>query len=203
MSMALSQGISVPGQDEAIAQAASWLAEHRADDGWGVNWPFAVPLRADGLPDFPRAAQTPSRAAWCYGAPGVARALWLAGVALDRPDWRELAARAMEAIYRRPVEARRIDSPTFCHGIAGLLHVTLRFANDTGLPVFAKAATDLTESILAAHEPDTLLGYRNLEPGGARIDQAGLLDGSPGVILSLLAASSYTEPTWDRAFLLA
>jgi hypothetical protein len=203
LSIASSRGISVPDQDAAIVQAADWLAAHRADDEWGVNWPFAVPLQADGQPDFAHAAQTPSRAAWCYGAPGVARALWLAGVAHDRSDWRDLAVAGMDAIYRRPVAVRRIDSPTFCHGVAGLLHVTLRFAHETRLPVFAAAAADLTEAILAAYEPDSLLGYRNWEPGGARIDQAGLLDGSPGVILALLAASTDVEPAWDRAFMLA
>jgi hypothetical protein len=109
----------------------------------------------------------------------------------------------MEAVYRRPVAARCIDSPTFCHGMAGLLQVTSRFANDTRLPVFAKAAADLTECLLSAYEPDSLLGFRNWEPGGTRVDHAGLLDGAPGVLLALLAAATDVEPAWDRAFLLA
>jgi hypothetical protein len=203
MSIALSRRVAVSGLEEAVTRVATWLVEHRADDAWGVNWPFAVPLTADGLPDFARSARAPSRAAWCYGAPGVARALWLAGVALDRTEWRQLAVDAMKAVYRRPPYIRRIDSPTFCHGVAGLLHVMVRFARDTGLTTFATAAADLTESLLSAYEPDSLLGYRNCEPGGARIDQAGLLDGAPGVVLALLAASTYVEPTWDRAFLLS
>jgi hypothetical protein len=109
----------------------------------------------------------------------------------------------MEAVYRRPVTARRIDSPTFCHGVAGLLQVTLRFANDTRLPVFGEAAASLTEGLLSAYEPDSLLGYRNWEPDGTRVDQPGLLDGAPGVLLALLAASTDVEPSWDRAFLLS
>jgi lantibiotic biosynthesis protein len=203
MALAVSHGIAVPGIDEAIDRLVDWLIEHRADDAWGVNWPFAVPLTRAGLPDPARSAQEPSRAAWCYGAPGVARALWLAGVARDRPDSRNLAIEAMEAVYRRPVTARRIDSPTFCHGVAGLLQVTLRFANETQLPVFAEAAADLTNWLLDAYEPDSLLGYRNWEPGGRRVDHAGLLDGAPGVALALLAAATSAEPAWDRAFLLA
>jgi len=155
------------------------------------------------LPDRSTVMDGPSRAAWCYGAPGVARALWLAGVARDRPDWRNLAIEAMEAVYRRPIAARQIDSPTFCHGVSGLLQVTLRFANDTALPVFTDAAADLAEQLLSAYEPDSLLGYRNWEPGGTRVDQPGLLDGAPGVLLTLLAASTDAEPLWDRAFLLS
>src|SRR5262249_14295477 len=166
-------------------------------------WPYAVPLTPGGLPDHNAPACGPSRAAWCYGAPGVARALWLAGVSRNRREWQALAIEAMEAVYRRPTAARCIDSPTFCHGVAGLLQVTARFANDTRLPAFAEAAADLAEWLLSAYEPDSLLGYRNWEPGGARVDQAGLLDGAPGVLLALLAASTDVEPSWDRAILLS
>jgi hypothetical protein len=35
------------------------------------------------------------------------------------------------------------------------------------------------------------------------VDQPGLLDGAPGVILALLAASTDVEPIWDRLFLLS
>ncbi len=203
MALALLHGIGVPGIEGVVDRVVDWLGGHRADDGWGVNWPYAISLTQEGLPDRSAVMDGPSRAAWCYGVPGVARALWLAGVARGRPDWRNLAIEAMEAIYRRPVSARQIDSPTFCHGVAGLLQVTLRFANDTALPVFTDAAADLTDQLLSAYEPDSLLGYRNWEPGGTRVDQPGLLDGAPGVLLALLAASNDVEPSWDRAFLLS
>src|SRR4029077_3340482 len=117
--------------------------------------------------------------------------------------YKELAVAAMEAVYRRPVSARQIDSPTFCHGVAGLQQITLRFAQDTALPLFTEAGRTLHRQILANYEPDSVLGYRNLEPGGRRIDQAGLLDGAPGVVLVLLAASTTVEPLWDRLFLLS
>jgi hypothetical protein len=171
-------------------QAAHQIAPHLLD-------------QRHGIPDRAAAFRAPSRAAWCYGAPGVARALWLAGVARQRSEWRDVAVEAMEAVYRRPVAARHIDSPTLCHGVAGLLQITLRFAHDTRLPVFTEAAIDLFEWLYGAYEPDSLLGYRNWEPGGTRVDQPGLLDGAPGVLLTLLAACTDVEPSWDRAFLLA
>jgi hypothetical protein len=101
------------------------------------------------------------------------------------------------------VRERRVDSPTFCHGMAGLLQITLRFTHDTGEPVFADAAADLAEQLLVAYDPDTLLGFCSLEPGGNAVDNAGLLDGAPGVALVLLAVATDAEPTWDRLFLLA
>jgi hypothetical protein len=109
----------------------------------------------------------------------------------------------MEAVYRRPLQERHIDSPTFCHGVAGLLQITLRFAHDTRLPLFVKAAETLSEQLLSLYDPDRLLGYYSLEPGGQLVDQPGLLDGAPGVVLVLLAAATDVNPTWDRLFLLS
>jgi hypothetical protein len=203
LALALRQGVAVPGQAEAVRRLAGWLVEHRGDDRWGVNWPNAVPVAPPGEPEADPAGLPTSRSAWCYGSPGVARALWLAGDALDDASLRALAVKAMEAVFRRPVPERRIESPTFCHGVAGLLQVVVRFANDTGLPVFNAAAADLADELLAAYRPERLLGFASLEPGPNPVDRAGLLDGAPGVAMALLAAATATEPTWDRLFLLS
>lgn len=199
LSLALAPGMRVDGLREAVTEAARWLADHRRDDRWGINWPSLVTL-----PDPGPARDGPSRAAWCYGSPGVARVLWLAGAALDDDGLRALAVDAMSSVYARPVAVRQIDSPTFCHGVAGLLQITLRFRHDTRLEVFDDATSALVDQLLGAFEPgDSLLGFRAIEPGGSRIDQAGLLDGAPGVALVLLAAATPVEPAWDRLFLLA
>jgi hypothetical protein len=198
LALAASEGAPVDGIREAAADVCAWLVAHRRDDQWGINWPSMVSLPDGSVIDGP------SRAAWCYGAPGVARALWLAGVALGDEALTRLAVEAMERVYDRPIRARQIDSPTFCHGVAGLLQVTLRFRHDTGLALFDDAACDLVDQLLDCFEPDeSVLGYRGIEPGGNRVDQAGLLDGAPGVALVLLAAALPVEPTWDRLFLLA
>jgi hypothetical protein len=199
LALALSDGAPIDGLRQAVAGIAAWTAGHRCDDRWGVNWPTMVTL-----PESQPGVDEPSRAAWCYGSPGVARALWLAGTALPDEDLKALAIESMESVYRRPITARQIDSPTFCHGVAGLLQITLRFFHDTRLAVFAEAAAELADQLLDAYEPDdALLGFRCIEPGGNLVDQAGLLDGAPGVALALLAASTTVEPTWDRLFLLA
>jgi hypothetical protein len=211
LSLAARCGIVVDGQLEAMRRMADWLLRQCIDDGWGVNWPTAVPLpgpagRWPGPPDpeAPDAAQPrASRTAWCYGSPGIARALWHAGAALSDDAYTGIATSAMEAVYRRPPRARQIDSPTFCHGVAGLQQVTLRFAHDSGKPLFVDAAQALHRQLVQAYEPDSLLGYRSIEPGGIRIDQPGLLDGAAGVALVLMAAATSVEPAWDALFLLS
>jgi len=215
LALAQTAGVTVDGIEEAIARVALWLREHEVGDAWGINWPTAIPLtpdrkamRIDGgepgkVSDSRMAAYRGSRSAWCYGSPGVTRALWLAGKALGSQEYQDLAVQALEAVYRRPQQERRIDSPTFCHGVAGLLEVTLRFAQDTSLPVFVEAARALVEQIMAAYEPESMVAFRNLEPGGTRVEQPGLLDGSAGVAITLLAASVAVEPRWDALFMLS
>jgi len=178
----------------AIERAADWLCLHRADDKWGVNWP-SMHQRDYAKPE-------PGRCAWCYGPPGVARSLWLAGEALDRNDYRDLAVEAMRAVFRRPTPERMIDSATFCHGISGTLQITLRFVADTGFADLREGATELLIQLLALYDRNSLLGYRNLERPGVFTDQPGLLDGAAGVVTTLLAAATKVEPAWDSVFLL-
>ncbi len=211
LSLARTAGVSVPGLAETIARTADWLCENRFDDRWGINWPAILPLIQTGSANGGgleavsgrKAPDGPSRCAWCYGSPGIARALWLAGDALDRDDYRDLAVSAMRAVFRRPIAVRRIDSPTLCHGVAGLLAIALRFSHDMGGTEFSDEIRGLTQQLLDNYEPQSLLGFRHLETRDNHMDQPGLLEGAPGVALALLAAATSAEPTWDRLFLLS
>jgi hypothetical protein len=109
----------------------------------------------------------------------------------------------MVSALNRPVKERQIPSPTFCHGVAGLLQIALRFSRDTHLPVFDDATRTLLAQLMASYEPDSILGFRSIDREGQRLDDPGVLDGAPGVCLVLLAATTPLEPTWDRFLLLA
>jgi len=92
LALAWSAGIRVPGQDDAIGYLAEWLLDHRRTDTGGPFWPHYL-ARADliGPADGPgdtdhRHPPSSTRAGWCYGTPGVARALQLAGLALGPRD---------------------------------------------------------------------------------------------------------------------
>jgi hypothetical protein len=202
LAIALRQGRALPNLADAVRVAARWLVEHRLDDGGGPVWPAAVPLPSRTGDPAPR-RPCPARAGWCYGSPGVARALWLAGEALHAAEYREIAVDAMCAALDLPPERRGLDSPNLCHGVAGLLQITHRFAVDTGLPRFARAREELLAELLDAYEPGSILGFRNVEPGSVRVENPGLLDGATGVALVLLACCSDTEPSWDRLLLLS
>jgi hypothetical protein len=203
MALSSARDVEVDGLMPAIRALAQWLLSHRQHDGAGLNWPALVPLVDGGRELAEGPADECTRSAWCYGSPGIARALWLAGCALSDDELCHTAIEAMEAVYRRPVRERRIASPTLCHGVAGLLQITLRFACDTGLPVFRQAAADLTEEILAHVDSDRPMGIATVEPTGNLVDQPGFLDGATGVALVLLAATTHHEPVWDRVLALS
>ncbi len=79
MALAASQGVEIKGLTPAIRGLAQWLLSHRHDDAAGLNWPTVVPLAHDGHGLHAEPAGETSRSGWCYGSPGIARALWLAG----------------------------------------------------------------------------------------------------------------------------
>lgn len=188
--------VRVPGLSAAIERAAQWIVCHRLPSRWGGSWPAAVAVRNSGT-------MTPAPVGWCYGNPGIARALWLAGTALDDSSLREAGVEALKAVLGRPISRHGISSPTFCHGAAGLLHITVRFANDTSTPQLFEAAATILEKLLMSFSEETVFGYRAYDAEARLVDSAGLLDGAAGIALVLLAATSNVEPAWDRIFLLS
>jgi lantibiotic biosynthesis protein len=196
LALALQEGLEVQGLKAAVEFWSNWLQGAIVKDQWGINWPSVVPVDNRDL--------KPARAAWCYGTPGLANSLWLAGEALDDSQAKAVAVEGMEAVYKRPVPVQGILSPCLCHGTSGLLQVTVRFANRTGLPVFAEASTDLLGKIVAEYDPSaTYWGFADRLPEGQRTDLPTLLNGAAGVILPMLAASCPAEPVWDQTLMIS
>lgn len=209
LSLAHINEFSVEGLPEAVNETADWLCNNRFDDQWGTNWPTAVGIESDNATGALYAASSdrapggPSRCAWCYGSPGVARALWFAGEAVGSERYRTVAVSAIEAVFRRPVSERRIDSPTFCHGVAGLLQIALRFSNDLDSSFFSDDIEALMQQLLRSYSSHHVVGFQGLETGSTKVDQPGFLDGAAGVAAVLLGAATNVPPTWDRLFLLS
>ena len=202
MSLALAEGVEVSGQVDAMRRTVDWVAAQCRPGSFGPEWPAVIPLgethRAGGEP--------PARPGWCYGNAGVARALWLAGEALDEPELARLVERAVRTALERQRTERPLEAPTLCHGTAGLAQVTLRMAADSGAEDLLREARKLCLDLVERFDPDASLGYR-AEPlvrdlRGAEVD-ATLLDGAAGPPLVLLAAATDSDPGWDRALLLS
>jgi len=200
MSLALLAGVEVPGQVEATRRAAAWLSEQGRPGRFGPRWPAALPLGAGVEPP-------PARPGWCYGNAGVARALWLAGRALDEPAHTRLALEALREALERQRSEHPLDAPTVCHGAAGLAQVALRIGGESGEADVAARARDLCRELVDWFDGDAPFGYRDVTAGRSEprleVDDPTLLSGAAGTALVLLAGATDHDPGWDRALLLS
>ncbi|MET8628063.1 lanthionine synthetase C family protein [Kitasatospora sp. NPDC004669] len=181
------QGVRAPGQDEAIESLAGWLAARQRPDG---GWPMTVRVEDEEAGRPP--AQAPTRAAWCYGTPGAARALFLAGTALGRADWRAGAVTALEAALADPA-GWHLSGAGLCHGTGGLLRIVQRMAQDSGSPALAARLPDLAAAVT-----------RDLAAALAAAEPATLLEGTAGAALALHAhAHPRSGAGWDACLLIS
>ncbi|WP_163507266.1 lanthionine synthetase C family protein [Fodinicola acaciae] len=185
LAMAVEAGIVVDGQDAAIVRIVEWLLENLHDD----HWPPFIRRPAERI-------DRRERASWCYGTPGIARALWLAGRALRRPQWTVVAERAIDAVCALPTG---LSDPGLCHGWAGLAHILSLFpVTQARAAAYERAIAE----IVARFEPDTVFGFRHTGYAG-QLDNPGLLDGAAGAALVLQTyATGQPATPWDAAFIL-
>lgn len=193
-------GIDRPSMSHAIDKMSSWLVGVHSQDQWGGNWPTHYIHAGDAehtVPSF----QT--RTAWCYGIPGVSRSLYLASRALGSRELMEFSVESLLNIRSRPLQIRNINGPSLCHGVAGLLQISLRFAHDTRLPEFVSLAEESADLLVSKFEDNSKFGFLDLETTVGPVDDYSLLTGSVGPVLALLSASTSVPPDWDNLLLLS
>ena len=179
---------------EAIEVAASSLVNYSYLDKFGRNWPSWRDLD-------PASHEQGTRTAWCYGAPGVCSALWLAGSYCSNANWREIAVDGMKSVQERTLGTAWAEGPTFCHGTAGVLHIANLFEVNAG--GFVALQRFLLRTLIEQFEPSSTFGYRDVGPKEVRFDRAGLLEGVAGILMVLTSLDRPdTEPDWDEPFAL-
>ena len=205
LALALRAGVDLPGLPDAVARTAAWLAAHRADDPSGPTWPNAVPLPA-GPGRRPAAGRRRCRRARRPGAtagPGWPPPCgWPATPSGTRPtaSWPRPRCRPP---WPGPTRSAGPTPPPSATARPGCWPSPPPSPGRPATPGLRRAAAAMAAGLLDRFDPAAPLGYRDLEPGGRRIDQPGLLTGAPGVALALLGATSPAEPAWARLFLLA
>lgn len=185
------------GVGRLLAGSVAWLLDQRMGGQRGHDATTRYPaFVAPGEPPLP------TRTAWCYGDPGVACALLKVARVLGDDTLEAEAVETARRSFDRPVDRMGLDDACLCHGSAGLLHLANRFWQATAEPEFRDRALEWTVDTFARHQPGLgFAGFRNWHPGPPEagwLDTVGLLTGSTGIALTLLAAVSDVEPRWDR-----
>jgi lantibiotic biosynthesis protein len=94
MSIALKAGIQVSGQIEAMKTIIQWLKSKITTYQEAQFFRARVTFEEEINKLPPSSKSLVNREAWCYGTPGVARTLYLAGKALNDPDTTVFGAKA-------------------------------------------------------------------------------------------------------------
>ncbi|MGA5089277.1 MULTISPECIES: lanthionine synthetase C family protein [unclassified Streptomyces] len=191
LALARRAGHTVAGQDDALATGITHLTTWAQPlKGGGTGWPECLPL--DAYRHGPQPDAAPTRASWCYGTPGIARALQLAALALNDDTARRLAEHTALQAATDPRNTRQITDTSLCHGWAGLLLTTERIAADAARP-------DLHDALPALRDRLTTETQHHPAP-----EHAGLLTGPAGVLLTLhtLTTARPVDPEWETCLLL-
>ncbi|MFI6129487.1 lanthionine synthetase C family protein [Micromonospora sp. NPDC051141] len=181
LALTFRDGITVEHHTEAITRICRWLDTWQQHTDGATWWPQTLTLT-----DLHRGAPTqqqPLRPSWCYGTPGIARALQLVALALHDTTRQHLAETAFTTCVNDSAQTDRLTDRTLCHGTAGLLAIARRIAADALTP------TPLT--------PLTHLHHHAAAP--VSDEATGLLEGTAGYAL---AEAPTTTTTWDACLLL-
>ncbi|GAB2925240.1 lanthionine synthetase C family protein [Streptomyces heilongjiangensis] len=185
-------GHSVAGQHQALIHCCRLLEEraHHLPNG-ATAWPETLTI--DGWIDRSTMPRRPGRPSWCYGTPGIARALQLAAIACSRTATQRLAEDALTTCAADPEQLGRIDNATVCHGWAGLCLAVDRAAADTAPDGALRRVLSRLRSRFATHVAQHAL------PG-----TAGVLTGGDGILLTLhtLNPARPVATGWETCLLL-
>ena len=180
--------------DGVLDEACAWLLDVSPAEGDLFRFPRWI---------LPTGDKRTSRSAWCYGDAGVAAALYEAWPAKTRAIGQELMQRLAAAALSRTAVEGRVRDQCLCHGGAGLGHIANRMFQSTGYDGFASQARNwLQGAATEALQPGREGILKSWSASGLQ-EKPGLLTGSCGVGLALLAAVSDHEPWWDRCLLLS
>ncbi|MEK4114767.1 lanthionine synthetase C family protein [Paenibacillus sp. FSL W8-0919] len=203
LSVAYNNGIEVSGQYRAIEYITEWLLDSQLEDEWGCYWPHIIPFE-ELMTDNKLLRQ---REAWCYGTPGVASALYLSSISLNNPTLAQTALQSFINAVSYECERNRMDSPSLCHGLSGLLLMCLRMGSSTKDPGIEPLIDQLMAGLLQRFDSSSPLGYKDAEPGTANrmrwLTKAGLLEGAAGIAATLLDVGKAEPSDWDYLLMLS
>jgi len=196
MSEAYKKGIIVEGHLEAIHSIVGEYKKFAYHLNGSTYWPNLLSPE-----QYLIAGETFHRSkfreSWCYGAIGIAKVLFTTGNCIGDRELSNWAYGILEQKAQLELQDLLLDSPSLCHGYAGVLSIlssTYRSRPSSAL----LSGIDKTErKIMELYDESSLYGFWDIEIFAnhemVKKDRNTFLDGSAGVILSLLSANGYGD----------
>lgn len=209
MAIALKEGIEVNGQRQAMGKILKDLRMFYFEDEEGaIFWNKKISFENYITGKFE--LDNNLRASWCYGTPGIARSMFLAGKEINDKSSIDISIRAMKKICEMSEDKWMLNSPIFCHGYAGLLSIVQSMWIDTGNEIFNFGRKKILRKLLNFYDENLPFGFCNIEFKDVinnnfdlvRKNSVDILEGAFGVILALLSISNPLKDNWMRTFLL-
>ncbi|MDR9857743.1 lanthionine synthetase C family protein [Paenibacillus sp. VCA1] len=201
---ALHKGFEVEGLHIAIDRMADYLAQQIRRDRFGLYWPVS-PGRNQQWSKEER-EETREIEGWCHGTLGISVTLMRAGIICGREPWKALADEAARSVFRVGDDELNAMTPSFCHGLAGLLHLSNFVYNLSGNEEAALFSDRVAGKLIRMFDESLPFGYQDLEDA-VSIDNPGLLQGAVGIALSLLDYGRWDDPKylgkWKEVFLVS
>ena len=188
LALAMRRGRVVDRHGEAVDRLTRWFDRWRQHDTTGGAW-WPQWLTLDELHTGHLHHPHPGRPSWCYGTPGIARALHLAAIATgDLARQRDAEHALAGSLTDRHI--RLLTEPGLCHGLAGLYQTAFRAAADATNPAIAQRLPALSAALQRATPTTASTG-------------SGLLTGRTGHQLAEHTARHGTPHTgWDTCLLI-
>ena len=145
-----------------------------------------------------------SRLAWCYGDLGIGIALWQAGKAVDKTEWKNKGLEILlQSVQRRNLAENYVQDAGICHGCAGIAMIYHRLFLETRRNEFREITYHwLKQTLDFSRFEDGLAGYKSLILNRWEHDYS-LLMGISGIGLMLLSLLEDDKQDWDEMFLLS
>lgn len=189
---AIEGGVETDAAKRLLQGSVSFLLSNRLPEGSVSAFPSML---------GPTVPAHPSRAAWCYGDPGIAISLLRAGIVAKEPAWETLALDLARAAAKLDRATAGVVDPGLCHGSAGLAHIYSIMGRTAGDRTLSAAARRWIKDTLAFRTPGRgIAGFWSVAPPDRnKVADPTFLTGVSGIALALASALSGEEPGWDRA----
>ncbi|MEK3660624.1 lanthionine synthetase C family protein [Paenibacillus sp. FSL F4-0236] len=189
LSEAYKKGIIVDGHLDAIHNIVSEYKKFTYLINDSTYWPTMLSPEhylTDGK-DFNKEIH---RESWCYGAISTAKVLFTTGNCISDHDLSDWAFDIIEQKAQLELKDLLLDSPTLCHGYAGVLCILNSVFNIRKSAALQLGINKTEKQILKMYDQNSQYGFWDIE-GSDKEDRNTFLNGSAGVILTLLSANGY------------